>query len=154
MELSLKSCQGCLVRRPRPPAHETTSASSPVRRPRPPAHETTLASYPVSKPRPPAHETTLDSYPVRKPRPPAHETTLDSSLVRRPRPPAHETTLDSSRAQTAPSCSRDNLGQLSREQLGLSLLTGEHGWSAFFGTRPHIGREYGHRTAESFLLKH
>lgn len=58
------------------------------------------------------------------------------------------------RAQTAHSCSRGNLGQLSREQLGLSLLTGEHGRSAFFGTRPHIGREYGHRTAESFLLKH
>lgn len=58
------------------------------------------------------------------------------------------------RAQTAHSCSRGNLGRLSREQLGLSLLTGEHGRSAFFGTRPHIGREYGHRTAESFLLKH
>ena len=64
MELSLKSYQGCLVRRPNPPAHETTLASYPVSKPRPPAHETTLASYPVSKPRPPAHETTLASYPV------------------------------------------------------------------------------------------
>lgn len=48
MELSLKSYQGCLVRRPTPPAHETTLASYPVRKPRPPAHETTSASYPVS----------------------------------------------------------------------------------------------------------
>ncbi|MEF2599168.1 MAG: hypothetical protein UIV44_08555, partial [Bacteroidales bacterium] len=30
MELSLKSYQGCLVRRPHPPAHETTLASHPV----------------------------------------------------------------------------------------------------------------------------
>ena len=56
------------------------------------------------------------------------------------------------REQNKPFRSRDNLSQLSREQLGLSLLTGEHGWSAFFGTRPHIGRKNGHRTAELFLL--
>uniref|UniRef100_UPI004029ECB4 hypothetical protein n=1 Tax=Candidatus Cryptobacteroides bacterium TaxID=3085639 RepID=UPI004029ECB4 len=30
MELSLKSYQGCLVRRPHPPAHEATSAGTPV----------------------------------------------------------------------------------------------------------------------------
>ncbi len=65
MELSLKSYQGCLVRRPNPPAHETTLASYPVSKPRPPAHETTSAVDLVRKPRPPAHETTLASYPVR-----------------------------------------------------------------------------------------
>ena len=58
------------------------------------------------------------------------------------------------REQNKPFRSRDNLGRHPREQLGLSLRTGKAGWSAFFGTRPHIGREYGHRTAESFLLKH
>lgn len=48
MELSLKSYQGCLVRRPHPPAHETTLARYPVRRPNPPAHEATLAGSLVS----------------------------------------------------------------------------------------------------------
>ena len=81
MELSLKSYQGCLVRRPNPPAHETTLDSSPVRRPRPPAHETTLDSSPVRRPNPPAHKTTLASYPVRRPNPLAHETTLASYPV-------------------------------------------------------------------------
>ena len=74
-----------------------------------------------------------------------------------------------SREQTGPSCSRDNLGRHPREQnkpfrsrdnlsrhprehLELSLRTGKAGWSAFFGTRPHIGRKNGHRTAELFLL--
>ena len=73
------------------------------------------------------------------------------------------------REQNKPSCSRDNLGRHPREQnkpfrsrdnlsrhprehLELSLRTGKAGWSAFFGTRPHIGRKNGHRTAELFLL--
>ena len=56
------------------------------------------------------------------------------------------------REQNKPFCSRDNLSKYPREHLELSLLTGEHGWSAFFGTRPHIGRKNGHRTAELFLL--
>ena len=56
------------------------------------------------------------------------------------------------REQNKPSCSRDNLGRHPREHLELSLRTGKAGWSAFFGTRPHIGRKNGHRTAELFLL--
>ena len=66
MELSLKSYQGCLVRRPNPPAHETILANYPVRRPNPPAHETTSAGYPVRRPRPPAHEATSAGYLVRR----------------------------------------------------------------------------------------
>ena len=48
MELSLKSYRGCLVRRPRPPAHETTLAGTPVSRTSLSAHETTSAGTPVS----------------------------------------------------------------------------------------------------------
>ena len=55
-------------------------------------------------------------------------------------------------SRTSLSCSRDNLGKHPREHLELSLRTGKAGWSAFFGTRPHIGRKNGHRTAELFLL--
>ena len=56
------------------------------------------------------------------------------------------------REQNKPSCSRDNLSKYPREHLELSLRTGKAGWSAFFGTRPHIGGKNGHRTAELFLL--
>ena len=56
------------------------------------------------------------------------------------------------REQNKPFRSRDNLGSPPREHLELSLRTGKAGWSAFFGTRPHIGRKNGHRTAELFLL--
>ena len=56
------------------------------------------------------------------------------------------------REQNKPFRSRDNLGRHPREHLELSLRTGKAGWSAFFGTRPHIGRKNGHRTAELFLL--
>ncbi|GEM_PF-2638088 len=56
------------------------------------------------------------------------------------------------REQNKPFRSRDNLSRHPREHLELSLRTGKAGWSAFFGTRPHIGRKNGHRTAELFLL--
>ena len=56
------------------------------------------------------------------------------------------------REQNKPFRSRDNLGSHPREHLEPSLRTGKAGWSAFFGTRPHIGRKNGHRTAELFLL--
>ena len=56
------------------------------------------------------------------------------------------------REQNKPFRSRDNLSKHPREHLELSLRTGKAGWSAFFGTRPHIGRKNGHRTAELFLL--
>ena len=58
------------------------------------------------------------------------------------------------REQNKPFRSRDNLGSHPREHLEPSLRTGKAGWSAFFGTRPHIGRKNGHRTAELFLLWH
>ena len=63
MELSLKSYQGCLVRRPNPPAHEATLAESRAQT-APSAHEATSAGTPVSRTSLSAHETTLASTPV------------------------------------------------------------------------------------------
>ena len=101
-----------------------------------PAHETTSAGTPVSRTSLSAHETTSAGTPVSRTSLSAHETTLASTPVSRTSLSAHETTS----AGTP------------REHLELSLRTGKAGWSAFFGTHPHIGRKNGHRTAELFLL--